>query len=109
METSPPLPTTWRRRLPPPVGAELRRARRARRVTAQEVADEVGITRNYLGMLERGERAPSRVVAAELVRVLDLRGEVAEALHRSAVPDAGRSTGTAPDCGCGCRCRRCRR
>ena len=42
-----------------PVGANLRKARLKADLTQEELADQVGITRNYYACLERGETLPS--------------------------------------------------
>ena len=62
-----PLPT----RQPPPYGARLRAARRARGLTAQQVAAAVGVTKGFIAQIERGEASPS---VATLLRICDALG-----------------------------------
>ncbi len=62
-----PLPT----RRPPPYGARLRAARRARGLTAQQVAEAVGVTKGFIAQIERGEASPS---VATLLRICDAIG-----------------------------------
>jgi transcriptional regulator with XRE-family HTH domain len=82
-----------RGRLSPDVAAALRAARhRLLRASSPEyVARRVGISVNHLYKLERGERAPSLVVARALIVVLDLPLDVAQALVDEARADAGLS------------------
>ncbi len=62
-----PLPT----RQSPPYGARLRAARRARGLTAQQVAEAVGVTKGFIAQIERGETSPS---VATLLRICDAIG-----------------------------------
>lgn len=41
------------------LGAQVKDVRVMRSLTQQELADKCGLNRNYIGMLERGERNPS--------------------------------------------------
>ena len=92
MGTTPNLPTLrTRRTIPAGLGDELRSARRAANRSRSDVAAEVGVSRWYVGALERAERAPSQLVAAALIYALRLRPDVADALWGVAVDDAGRS------------------
>lgn len=63
------LRTTTRR--PPPYGARLRAARRARGLTAQQVAEAVGVSKGFVAQIERGETSPS---VATLLRICDALG-----------------------------------
>ncbi len=81
-----------RGRLSPDVAAALRAARHRLRTSSREVvARQVGISAAHLAKLERGERAPSLVVARALIVVLDLPLDVAQALVDESVTDSGRS------------------
>ena len=52
----------------PPYGAALRRLRQDRDLTIEEAARRAGVTANYLGDVERGQRNPTiRVVGRVLV------------------------------------------
>jgi putative transcriptional regulator len=50
-------------------------ARKGKRMTQEQLAEAVGITRAYLANIERGKHAPSLRVAFELARVLDRKLE----------------------------------
>lgn len=51
----------------PPYGAALRRLRQDRNLTIEEAARRAGVTANYLGDVERGQRNPTiRVVGRVL-------------------------------------------
>lgn len=83
---------TERGRLSPEVGAALRAARhRLRDRSPESVARKVGISVPHLYKLERGDRAPSLVVARALIVVLDLPIDVAQALVDEARAGVGLS------------------
>lgn len=50
-------------------------ARKGKRMTQEQLAEAVGITRAYLANIERGKHAPSLRVAFEIARVLDRKLE----------------------------------
>ncbi|MDR1705593.1 MAG: helix-turn-helix transcriptional regulator [Clostridiales bacterium] len=52
------------------VGARLREARRARNLTAVKLAEALGISMSYIGLLERGERTPSLSLAMKICKHL---------------------------------------
>jgi len=54
-------------------GAVLRQTREEAGLTQADLADKAGITRVYVGLLERGERSPT----------LDVYGRLCRALHIS--------------------------
>jgi transcriptional regulator with XRE-family HTH domain len=54
------------------VGRNLRRLRRSRRLSQEELADQAGINRNYVGMLEREEHAATVDMLEKLADVLDV-------------------------------------
>jgi transcriptional regulator with XRE-family HTH domain len=54
------------------VGRNLRRLRRSRRLSQEELADQAGINRNYVGMLEREENAATVDMLEKLAGVLDV-------------------------------------
>jgi transcriptional regulator with XRE-family HTH domain len=51
----------------PPFGAVLRQLRQERGVTIEEAARRGGVTANYLGDLERGQRNPTMKVVARIL------------------------------------------
>ena len=61
------------------LGSRLQQARKARRLTQQEVADTLGVARTTIVAMEKGER---RVQPAELIRLADLYGRQVHDLIR---------------------------
>ena len=51
----------------PPFGAVLRRLRQERGFTIEETARRGGVTTNYLGDVERGQRNPTMKVVARIL------------------------------------------
>jgi transcriptional regulator with XRE-family HTH domain len=51
------------------VGAELTRLRVARRLSQQQLADELGYTERYIGQLERGTKSPTLRTLADIAKV----------------------------------------
>jgi len=68
---------------PKVLGARLRDARSAKRLTQQEVADQLGLARTTLVAIEKGER---RVQSGELVRLASAYGRPVHELLRSSQP-----------------------
>jgi len=67
----------------PPYGAALRRLRQARNLTIEEAARRGGVTANYLGDVERGQRNPTiRVVGHVLAGLKATWQEFAQELDR---------------------------
>ena len=64
--------------------------RRARGWSLRDAGRHTGISFGYLGLLERGQRAPSTVVAAVLARVYELTPADSSWLWSGAVADVGR-------------------
>jgi len=52
------------------LGEELRERRQNRKLTQDELAARVGLHRNYIGMLERGERNPTVAILEAIAPVL---------------------------------------
>lgn len=52
---------------------EVRRARTALKLSQEDLADRAGIHRNYVGMIERGERTPTLAAIEGLARGLRLK------------------------------------
>lgn len=55
------------------VGARLRKARRAKRISQEELAFAANLDRSFVSGLERGEFNVSLLVLAKLARVLNVR------------------------------------
>jgi transcriptional regulator with XRE-family HTH domain len=53
------------------VAKNLRRLRRAKALSQEELADQAGINRNYVGMLEREQHAATIDMLEKLASVLD--------------------------------------
>ena len=68
-------------------GEVLRRRRAAAGLSQEALAAAAGLHRNYVGLLERGERAPTIVVVESLAAAL---GTTMASLMRSAESAAGR-------------------
>ena len=47
-------------------------ARKSKSLTHQQVADLVGVKRQYYGMIENGDRTPSVTIAKKIAEVLDI-------------------------------------
>jgi transcriptional regulator with XRE-family HTH domain len=54
------------------VARNLRRLRRERDLSQEELADRACLNRNYVGMVERKENAPTVDVLEQLARALDV-------------------------------------
>lgn len=68
----------------PPYGAALRRLRQGRDLTIEEAARRAGVTANYLGDVERGQRNPTiRVVGRILAGLRVTWKEFAQVLENN--------------------------
>ena len=61
--------------------AEVRRARTGQNLSQEELADRANLHRNYVGMIERGERIPTLLAIEGIARGLKLR--VSELISRA--------------------------
>lgn len=57
------------------IGRAARQARRARRLTQEDVADRVGVSTQFYGRIERGYALPSVTTLRRMLDVLDLRAD----------------------------------
>jgi transcriptional regulator with XRE-family HTH domain len=78
----------------------LRDARLRRGWTLTRAAEETGVSRPHLSLLERGLRRPSESVAEDIISAYRMTDAEADAVSEIAVPGAGRDspyrTGAAP-------------
>jgi len=81
-----------RRTLPDDVAAMLAAARRERGWSLREAARRAGVAAGTIVHLEKGRRAPSIIVAEDIIRAYRLGGLDAGRLRSAAVTDAGRSS-----------------
>ncbi len=65
------------------LGDTFRVERRARRLSQEQLAEAAGLSRNYYGSVERGEKMPSALTVLQIARGLRLTG--AELLARAKV------------------------
>ena len=54
------------------LGREIRRHRKAKKFSQEQLAERAELTRNYIGYLERGERNPRAKTLFQLARALDV-------------------------------------
>ena len=54
------------------VARNLRRLRKKRGLSQEELADRAGLNRNYVGMIEREENAPTVDALEQLAKALDI-------------------------------------
>jgi transcriptional regulator with XRE-family HTH domain len=81
-----------RRVITPDVAAMLARARRSRGWSLREAARRAGVAPGTIVHLEAARRAPSAIVAADIIEAYGLAYADAELLRGAAVTDAGRSS-----------------
>ena len=63
---------TVKQRTPHSFGQAVRELRVARGLTQEELADDAGLDRSYIGGVERGERNPSLSVIEKIAEGLDV-------------------------------------
>lgn len=54
------------------LGQEISRHRKARGLSQQALAEQIGVSTNYIGMVERGERAANLLVLFDIADALDV-------------------------------------
>lgn len=57
------------------IGSRLRKAREARKLTREQLAEMVDLTDNYIGMLERGERMPRLATFMDIIEALEVTAD----------------------------------
>ena len=80
-----------RRTIGQDVADMLAMARRSRGWSLRQAARRVGVTPSMIVHLEKARRAPSALVAEDIIDAYQLPDDSAELLMSAAVPDAGRS------------------
>jgi transcriptional regulator with XRE-family HTH domain len=75
------------RRLADYIGMTVRRLRAERGYTLQALADESGISKSYLGDIEKGRKNPTTDVLEAVAQALDL--PVRDLLYRAALGEEG--------------------
>ena len=54
------------------VGGRIRKVRKDAKMTIQEFSEKIGVTANYMGLVERGERNPSLELLDKIRKVMDI-------------------------------------
>ncbi len=73
-------------------GIVLRRLREAAGVSQESLAATANLHRNYVGLLERGQRMPSLLVVQQLADALDMTmAELVRQVEQEPVPDQAES------------------
>jgi transcriptional regulator with XRE-family HTH domain len=54
------------------LGAEIRRHRKAKGLSQEDLAGLAGLNRNYIGFLERAERSPRVVIIFRVAKALEI-------------------------------------
>lgn len=54
------------------LGQQIRRLRKERKLSQEELADRAGVHRNFIGYIERGERATTVLVIFDLAKALEV-------------------------------------
>jgi transcriptional regulator with XRE-family HTH domain len=75
------------------IGRASRLARRARRLTQEDVAERVGVSTQFYGRIERGYALPSVTTLRRMLEVLDLRADELLGALVSPGPGSGRGAG----------------
>ncbi len=55
------------------IGKNIRKFRLARKLRQEELAEQAGLSTNYIGMIERGEKVPSLESFITIANVLDCK------------------------------------
>lgn len=57
------------------LGENIRKARKQQKISQEELAFRVSSARNYIGCIERAEKAPSLAIIFEIAKALNLKIE----------------------------------
>lgn len=55
-----------------PVGKNIRKYRKMKKLRQEDLAERAGLSNNYVGALERGEKIPSLETLVDIVNALDV-------------------------------------
>ena len=58
--------------LPRVLGKKVQKARKAKGLTQEELADKIGVSRAYMGYIEQGRNVPSVDILHKIARVLEI-------------------------------------
>lgn len=73
------------------LGREIRRHRKAKKLSQEQLAERAGLHRNYIGYLERGENSARIVTLFDIADALGIGlGELVAGLSDSALDDANK-------------------
>ncbi|MBQ8510112.1 MAG: helix-turn-helix transcriptional regulator [Clostridia bacterium] len=58
------------------IGKNIRKFRIARKLRQDDLAERAGLSTNYIGMLERGEKVPSLETLVEIINALEVSADM---------------------------------
>ena len=58
------------------VGKNIRKYRIEKKMTQDELSEKAGVTRTYMGMLERGEKIPSFETFVKILNILEVSADM---------------------------------
>ena len=58
------------------IGINIRKARLAKKIRQEDLAEKAGLSANYIGMVERGEKVPSLESFIAILNVLDASADI---------------------------------
>lgn len=58
------------------IGAKIRAARKSKKLRQEDLAEKTGLSPNYIGMVERGEKVPSLESFINIANALDVSADV---------------------------------
>lgn len=58
------------------IGKNIRKFRLAKKLRQEDLAERTGLTANYIGMVERGEKIPSLETFIKILNVLGVSGDM---------------------------------
>lgn len=59
------------------IGKNIRKYRLAKKLRQEDLAEKTGLTANYIGMVERGEKIPSLETFLKILNALDISADMA--------------------------------